>query len=72
MVSEIDNDAQDDCFFIFDMAMPAFVNTTGMSTKPVWELLLLSPSSMAADAMAAVNLAVSVELACCAWTAALS
>ena len=71
-MSEIDIDAQDDCFFIPAMAMPTLVNTTGMITKPARELLLLSPSSMAADAMAAVNLAASVEPACYAWTAALS
>jgi len=34
MMSEIDIDAQDVCFFISDMAMPTFVYTTGMSIKP--------------------------------------
>ena len=64
MISDIDFEAKAVCSFISAMAEPTLLRATGRSTKLLWELLVFSPSSMAAEAMATVIFAASVEPAC--------
>lgn len=64
MIFDNDVEAKAERFFISAMAEPTLVNVTGRSTKLLWELLVFSPSSIAAEAMATVNFAASVEPAC--------